>query len=66
MLAPGAILNGAIGVAERIRQYAGVVALILDPADPATSAMWQQRGFKPVLDNPPRGRERRLWRALGT
>lgn len=66
LLAPGAILNGAIGVAERIRQYAGVAALVLDPADPTTSAMWQQRGFKPVLDNPPRGRERRLWRALGT
>jgi hypothetical protein len=66
LLAPGAILNSAIGVAERIRQYAGVAALVLDPADPATSAMWQQRGFKPVLNNPARGRERRLWRALGT
>jgi hypothetical protein len=66
LLPAGAILDGAIGVAERIRLYAGVAALVLDPADPETGAMWQRRGFTPVLDNPPRGRERRLWRALGT
>jgi hypothetical protein len=65
LLAPGAVLEGALGVAERIRQYAGVGALVLDPADPQTSAMWQRRGFQPVLDPPPRGHERRLWRALG-
>ena len=65
-LAPGAVLTGALGIAERISQYAGVGALMLDPFDPPTSEMWRRRGFQPVLDAPPRGRERRLWRALGT
>lgn len=65
-LPPGAILTGALGIAERISQYAGVGALMLDPFDSPTSEMWQRRGFQPVLDSPPRGRERRLWRALGT
>jgi len=66
LLPAGAILSGALGVAERIAQYAGVGALMLDPFDDPTSAMWQRRGFQPVLDTPPRGRPRRLWRALGS
>ncbi len=65
-LPAGAILTSALGVAERIAQYAGVAALILDPFDAPTSAMWQRRGFQPVLDKPPPGRQPRLWRALGS
>lgn len=64
-LAPGAILTSALGIAERISQYTGVGALMLDPFDQPTSDMWRRRGFQPVLDSPPRGRERRLWRTLG-
>lgn len=64
-LPAGAILTSALGVAERIAQYAGVAALILDPFDAPTSAMWQRRGFQPGLEPPP-GRQPRLWRALGS
>ncbi len=62
-LAPGAILTGALGVAQRIAQLGGVAALVLDPFDEATSLMWQRRGFQPTSDKP-RGGRQRLWRAL--
>ncbi len=62
-LPPGAILTGALGVAQRIAQLGGVAALVLDPFDEPTSLMWRRRGFQPTIGKP-RGGHQRLWRAL--
>ncbi len=62
-LPPGAILEYALGIAARVEEYVGVGALMLDPFDPETEAMWISRGCRPTRDKPRNG-VRRLWMPL--
>lgn len=64
-LPSGAVLRYALGAAERVQQFVGVGALMLDPYDGETDRMWRARGFRPVKKTRRDQQLLRLWRPLG-